>query len=70
MFVGHTHTDEIYVYYSRSETAEPIGVAFNGAALTPWVKSNPSYKIFEVDSTTFVSLKIRKTVFILNFRIF
>lgn len=59
-FNGHTHKDEFQVYYNSSEVTQPVGVAFNGASVTPFSSSNPSYKLYKVDSTTFVSFNIRK----------
>ncbi|KAJ3657707.1 hypothetical protein Zmor_009492 [Zophobas morio] len=52
-FNGHTHKDEFSVYYNRSEPSQAVGVVFNGASLTPFSLSNPSYKLYDVDATTF-----------------
>ncbi|XP_015834710.2 sphingomyelin phosphodiesterase isoform X1 [Tribolium castaneum] len=62
-FVGHTHQDEFYVYYNCSDDTQAVGAAFNGAAVTPWIESNPSYKIFDVDSKSFNLLDYEEWTF-------
>jgi sphingomyelin phosphodiesterase len=52
-FNGHTHKDQFHVYYNSSNPSQPVGTVFNGASLTPYSLSNPSYKLYQVDSTTF-----------------
>ncbi|XP_044255462.1 sphingomyelin phosphodiesterase-like [Tribolium madens] len=52
-FNGHTHKDEFYVFHNSSKPTQAIGAAFNGASVTPWTDSNPSYKIYDIDSSTF-----------------
>lgn len=57
-FNGHTHVDELRVFYSSTNTSstEAFGVAFNGAAVTPWgTNSNPSFKYYTVDGSSCVS---------------
>ncbi|XP_066245456.1 sphingomyelin phosphodiesterase-like isoform X2 [Euwallacea similis] len=51
-FNGHTHRDQIMVYYSSSNTSEAINVAINGASIMP-DRSNPSFKIINVDKSNF-----------------
>nr|CAH7714813.1 unnamed protein product [Callosobruchus chinensis] len=46
-FNGHTHYDEIEIFYSEeNETA--INVAFNGGSLTPFIGNNPNYRMYQV----------------------
>ena len=54
-FNGHTHKDEFRVYYNGSDPNQAIGVAYNGASVTPISNSNPSFKYYSVDESTFVS---------------
>lgn len=56
-FNGHTHYDQFYVYFNSSDSESAINVAFNGASITPFTGNNPSYKLFYIDSDTFVSIK-------------
>ncbi|CAH1111058.1 unnamed protein product [Psylliodes chrysocephalus] len=49
-FVGHTHTDELKVFYDIN--SKPINMAFNGASLTPYLKYNPNYKVVYVNPTS------------------
>ncbi|CAH1974692.1 unnamed protein product [Acanthoscelides obtectus] len=46
-FNGHTHIDEIEVFYPEgAETA--VNVAFNGGSLTPFIGNNPNYKMYQI----------------------
>ncbi|CAH1968580.1 unnamed protein product [Acanthoscelides obtectus] len=51
-FYGHTHMDEFYIHYNSSNELEAIGVGFNGASVNTDL-SNPSYKIYTVDSIAY-----------------
>lgn len=53
-FYGHTHHDEFYIFYNQSDIDQPINVGWNGASVMP-DRSNPSFKIYQVDDVTFVS---------------
>lgn len=53
-FNGHTHKDQFTVQFSSSNTSEAINVAINGASVIS-DKSNPSFKIVNVDTNNFVS---------------
>jgi hypothetical protein len=53
---GHTHNDHFHVYYSTDEPTRPISVAVNGGSVTPFSDLNSNYKIYTVDSATFVSM--------------
>ncbi|XP_023015457.2 sphingomyelin phosphodiesterase 1 isoform X1 [Leptinotarsa decemlineata] len=60
-FYGHTHTDEMKIFYDSSKA--PVNLGYNGASLTPWVKFNPNYKIITVDPTTYDVLDIDTYIF-------
>ncbi|RZC34304.1 sphingomyelin phosphodiesterase-like [Asbolus verrucosus] len=62
-FNGHTHKDEFHIYYNSSNPTQPVGAIYNGAALTPFSSANPSYKIFQVESTTFSLLDYQEWTF-------
>ena len=55
IFNGHTHNDHFHVYYSTDEPTRPISVAVNGGSVTPFSDLNSNYKIYSVDSVTYVS---------------
>ncbi|CAG7733946.1 unnamed protein product [Allacma fusca] len=48
-FFAHTHHDDFGLYYDPIERNRPISSYYVGAALTPYVKMNPGYKIYTVD---------------------
>ncbi|KAJ8974388.1 hypothetical protein NQ317_006167 [Molorchus minor] len=52
-FNGHTHRDEVLVYYNSSDITQAINVAWNGASITTYSLGNPSYKLLEIDAETF-----------------
>ncbi|XP_008192876.2 sphingomyelin phosphodiesterase [Tribolium castaneum] len=62
-FNGHTHRDEFLVYYNSSNPTQAIGAAFNGASVTPYDLSNPSFKYYHVDETTFNLLDYEEWAF-------
>ncbi|KAJ8941450.1 hypothetical protein NQ318_016890 [Aromia moschata] len=55
-FYGHTHTDEIKIFYDDYGT--PVNVGYNGGSLTPYTKYNPNYKLMTVDPNTYDILNI------------
>ncbi|XP_066145525.1 sphingomyelin phosphodiesterase-like isoform X2 [Euwallacea fornicatus] len=61
-FNGHTHKDQIMVYYSSSNTSEAINVAINGASIMP-DNSNPSFKIINVDNSNFDVMNTQEWTF-------
>ncbi|CAG9826411.1 unnamed protein product [Diabrotica balteata] len=62
-FNGHTHRDEFYVYYSKSNSSEAINMAWNGASVVTYDKANPSYKVFSIDGNTFDALDFEEWTF-------
>ncbi|KAF5270385.1 hypothetical protein FQR65_LT05573 [Abscondita terminalis] len=47
-FNGHTHLDELKVFYAPNDNDRVINVAFNGGSVTTFVGFNPNYKIYYV----------------------
>jgi sphingomyelin phosphodiesterase len=62
-FNGHTHRDEFHVYYNNSAPEQAVGVAFNGASVTPYDSANPSYKVYSVDQSTYTLLDYEEWTF-------
>ncbi|CAH1104931.1 unnamed protein product, partial [Psylliodes chrysocephalus] len=52
-FNGHTHRDEFYIYYNRSNPQQAVSTAWNGASVVTYDKANPSYKVLKIDTKTF-----------------
>ncbi|KAG8316618.1 hypothetical protein J6590_046664 [Homalodisca vitripennis] len=50
-FLGHTHRDQFYVYYSP-RTYKPVSVAWNGGSVTPFTNVNPNYRIYTIHKQT------------------
>ncbi|KAH1028917.1 hypothetical protein HUJ05_002236 [Dendroctonus ponderosae] len=61
-FFGHTHTDGLKVFYSKTD-GRPNNMGYNGASLTPYQKYNPNYKIISVDPDSFDLLDIETFYF-------
>nr|CAI5864111.1 unnamed protein product [Callosobruchus analis] len=56
-FYGHTHTDELKMFYDE-KTKKAINVGYNGASLTTYEDYNPNYKLMYVDTNTYELLDI------------
>ncbi|XP_020811362.1 sphingomyelin phosphodiesterase [Drosophila serrata] len=52
IFTGHSHKDELFVYYSEEE-GHATAVAWNGGAVTTYSNKNPDYRQYAVDPTTY-----------------
>lgn len=52
-FNGHTHTDELAIFYNSN--AEAKNIAWNGGSITTYTKLNPNYKIYTVNNSNYVS---------------
>lgn len=59
IFNGHTHADEMNVFYSRDNHANAINIAWNGGSLTSFTYKNPNYRVYEVEPTTMVNQSIK-----------
>lgn len=58
IFNGHTHSDEFNLYYSRENPSFAINAAFNGGSATTISNKNHNYRLYHVDSNSFVSLAL------------
>ncbi|KAH8382962.1 hypothetical protein KR009_006008 [Drosophila setifemur] len=52
IFTGHSHKDEVFVYYS--EEGHATAVAWNGGAVTSYSNKNPNYRVYDVNQDTMV----------------
>ena len=52
-FGGHTHKDEMNLYYSQN--GYPMGIYWNGGSLTTYSFKNPNYRTYEIEPKTYVS---------------
>ncbi|XP_059484530.1 sphingomyelin phosphodiesterase-like [Neocloeon triangulifer] len=50
-FVGHSHSDQFYVYYDPEDLSRPNGVAFLSGSMTPYSDLNPQYRIYTIEGT-------------------
>ncbi|XP_054162145.1 sphingomyelin phosphodiesterase-like [Oppia nitens] len=53
-YYGHTHLDEIVVFYDKNRTTNqtyPISHGYIGSSVTTWPAVNPGYRIFTLDET-------------------
>lgn len=48
-FFGHTHYDELELFYPAEEPYRPSSVAYVGPSVTPYYNLNPGYRIYYVD---------------------
>ena len=53
VFNGHTHEDELNVYYSEEDPSKAIGVAFNGGSGTTFAFFNSNFKVYSVDAESY-----------------
>ena len=42
-FYGHTHDEEMKIYYDSVDNTRPVNVAFIAGSLTPYSQVNPGY---------------------------
>ncbi|KAJ8922711.1 hypothetical protein NQ315_007746 [Exocentrus adspersus] len=62
-FAGHTHRDQLSVFYDEEDESRGISVMWNGASVTPYSKANPSYKLYQIDTETFDVLDLEEWTF-------
>lgn len=62
-FNGHTHDEDIIVYFNSQNRSEALNIAFVGGSTTTFTYLNPNYKIFDVDPTTFNVLNYETWVY-------
>lgn len=53
-FNGHSHQDQLKVFYNMSNPKQVINLAFNGASFTTFVGNNPNYRIYEISKDNYV----------------
>ncbi|XP_070138052.1 sphingomyelin phosphodiesterase 1 [Drosophila bipectinata] len=61
IFTGHSHKDEIFVYYS--DEGHATAVAWNGGAVTTFSNKNPNYRVYDVNPTSFVVTNHRTWIY-------
>ncbi|KAF5280516.1 hypothetical protein FQA39_LY18024 [Lamprigera yunnana] len=49
-FNGHTHFDELKIFFNSADKKEVINVAFNGGSFTTFIGLNPNYRLFSVET--------------------
>jgi sphingomyelin phosphodiesterase len=54
-FNGHSHRDELEVYYDSATAQHAINVAWNGGSAVAYANVNPNYHLYYVDQTHYVS---------------
>ncbi|KAL0120105.1 hypothetical protein PUN28_008043 [Cardiocondyla obscurior] len=52
-FNGHTHNDELQLYFSTNDNSEVNNVAWNGGSLTTYQNLNSNYKLYIVDNNNY-----------------
>lgn len=52
-FCGHTHSDELNLFYSRNNPTQALNVLWNGGSTTAFSHVNPNYNMYTMDPTTF-----------------
>lgn len=57
-FNGHSHNDELQLFYSNDNKIKINNVAWNGGSLTAFTELNPNYKLYIVDNNNYVSIII------------
>lgn len=53
VFNGHSHEDELNVYYSERDPTKAFGISFNGGSGTTFGYVNPNFKVYSVDRKTY-----------------
>ncbi|XP_037914382.1 sphingomyelin phosphodiesterase isoform X1 [Hermetia illucens] len=48
-FYGHTHYDELEIFYDPKNLARPTSIAYIGPSVTPYYDMNPGYRIYYID---------------------
>ena len=48
-FFGHTHDDEIELFYDLNDVTRATNIAYLGPSVTTFSNRNPGYRIYTVD---------------------
>lgn len=51
-FFGHTHMDELRLYYSASNSSKAIGLAYVTPSVTTFCDVNPAFRLYNTDPST------------------
>lgn len=52
-FFGHTHRDEYRVYYGLEQDNTPVGFSFISPSVTSYSQTNPAYRTYRVDASSY-----------------
>ncbi|XP_043796526.1 sphingomyelin phosphodiesterase 1-like [Apis laboriosa] len=63
-FNGHTHNDEIAIFYNSDE---PKHIGWNGGSITAYSKLNPNYKIYVVNCSNYAVIDYQNWMYDLSF---
>lgn len=58
-FFGHTHNDEIELFYDKENPERVIGVAYIAGSVTPYTYLNPGYSVVYVEGDYENSTRVR-----------
>ncbi|XP_071451895.1 sphingomyelin phosphodiesterase-like [Hetaerina americana] len=48
-FTGHTHREELHLYYDEEEPTRPTALSFCGGSGTSFTNVNPNYRVYYID---------------------
>lgn len=51
-FFGHTHFDEVRLYYSKTSKSKPISMAYLAPSATTFNDVNPTFRIYQINNQT------------------
>lgn len=52
-FFGHTHRDEFRLVFSTTNASDPVAFQFISPSITSYSSTNPAYRIYYIDPTSF-----------------
>lgn len=55
-FNGHSHNDELVLFFSNDSNSKINNVAWNAGSITTYANLNPNYKVYNIDSKNYVSI--------------
>lgn len=61
-FFGHTHYDEMEIFYPKEDPYRAASIAYIGPSVTPYFNLNPGYRIYYVDGDYPMSTRVWKIV--------
>ncbi|KAI5712622.1 hypothetical protein M8J75_009930 [Diaphorina citri] len=54
-FNGHTHYEDITIFYDKNNSSRATNVAYNGGSITSYYNVNPNYRLYKVARGTWVT---------------